>query len=171
MKQAVAWITFFVFAGPFAGIAQHMEKLSFMVGEWQGTGWSMTRSGKDSSAIKEKVECKLDCHLLAVSGQGTKVDPSTQESIIVHDAYGVITFDKETEKYNIRAYKKDNVVESELLFLDNRLFQWSIPAPGGVVRFTVDFTQPDMWKETGEFSRDGTTWMKSMEMELKRVRG
>lgn len=169
MKIAT-WIAFIAaFAGPLMTIAQPMEKLSFMAGEWQGTGWSMTRTGKENSIIKEKVECKLDCHLLAVNGQGTRVDSATKETIIVHDAFGVITFDNTTGKYMIRAHKKDNVVDSELIFLADRLFQWSIPAPGGMVRFTVDFTEPDTWKETGEYSRDGSTWMKSMEMELKRV--
>ena len=170
MKKTATRIAFLaVLAAPLLTIAQPMEKLSFMVGEWQGTGWSMTRAGKESSIIKEKVECKLDCHILAVNGQGTRLDPSTQESVIVHDAFGVITFDNETGKYMIRAHKKDNVVDAELIFLADRLFQWSIPAPGGMVRFTVDFTQPGTWKETGEYSSDGITWMKSMEMELKKI--
>lgn len=145
-----------------------MSKLSFMVGEWEGEGWSMTRNGRETSRIHEKVECKLDCNILAVSGQGIKINPETMQSSIVHDAFGVITYDPGADRHMIRAYKQDNVVETEILFLEEKLFQWQIPAPGGNVRFTVDFRDEDTWKETGEFSRDGVNWMKSMEMELRK---
>ena len=149
--------------------AQDMNKLSFMVGDWVGNGWSMTRTGKVDSRVTEKVECKLDCNLLIVSGIGRKIDSLTLESKVIHEAFGVITYNKETGKYMIRAYKADHFVDTELIFLEEKLFQWSIPAPGGSVRFTVDFREPFIWKETGEFSRDGINWMKSMEMELRQV--
>lgn len=140
-----------------------------MVGEWQGEGWSMTRTGKESSEINEKVECKLDCNLLIVSGKGIRTDAVTKETIVVHEAFGVITYDKESGKYMIRAHKTGQIVDTELVFLEEKLFQWSIPAPGGSVRFTVDFRQPSIWKETGEYSKDGINWMKSMEMELRQI--
>lgn len=145
------------------------NQLSFMVGEWHGEGWQMTRTGKETSMIKEIAECKLDCNIIAVSGLGTKTDPTTGETTVVHEAFGVITYDQNTGKHMIRAYKENDVIESEIVMLEKRIFQWSIPAPGGgTVRFTVDFTQPDVWKEKGEYSRDGVNWMPTMEMELKK---
>ena len=150
--------------------APNMHKMSFMTGEWQGEGWSMTRAGKNLSHITEKVECKLGCNLLVVSGLGTKTDSTTNEVSIVHEAFGVITYDKAADKHMIRAYKNEDVVVTDIVFLEEKLFQWSIPAPGGTVRFTVDFRQPDTWKEFGEYSQDGATWWKSMEMELRKVK-
>jgi hypothetical protein len=146
------------------------NQLSYMVGEWHGEGWQMSRSGRETSMIKEIVECKLDCNLIVVSGLGTKTDPTTGVVTVVHEAFGVITYDHNSGKHMIRAYKGNDVIEAELVLLEEKVFQWSIPAPGGgTVRFTVDFTQPDVWKEKGEYSRDGVTWMPSMEMELRKV--
>lgn len=150
-----------------AGVPKN--QLSYMVGEWHGEGWQMTRSGKETSTVKETVECKLDCNLIIVSGLGTKTNPTTGEVTVVHEAFGVITYDQNSNKHMIRAYKAGDVIEAEIVLLEERIFQWSIPAPGGgSVRFTVDFTQPDVWKEKGEYSRDGVTWMPSMEMELRK---
>lgn len=155
-------------SGPGAQAPGH--KLSFMTGEWQGKGWIMTRTGKEFSQVTEKAECKLDCSIIVVSGQGVKVDSSSRESKIVHDAFGVITYDPKTGKYFIRAYKKEEVVESEIEFLEEKKIRWVLPIPSaGTVRFTVDFNTPGTWKETGEFSRDGITWMKTLEMELKKM--
>lgn len=141
-----------------------------MIGDWNGNGWLMTRSGKLPAVITEKAECKLDCEVIAFQGRGVRTDSATNTVVVVHDAYGVISFDKKLNKYMVRAYKKEGIVDSELEVIGEKIYRWKFDLPaGGTVRFTIDFSVPDVWKETGEFSRDGTTWMKSLDMELARV--
>jgi hypothetical protein len=67
-----------------------------MVGQWKGSGWMMTQSGKQFTRITEKVACQLDCAVLSVEGKGTKFDSLQQQEIVVHDAYGVISKDAKT---------------------------------------------------------------------------
>ena len=44
------------------------------------------------------------------------------------------------------------------------------PNHAGQIRYHVDLSQPDTWIETGEYSRDGTQWLPTIRMELKKVR-
>ena len=145
------------------------NKLSFIAGEWQGTGWMMTRNGKEFSSVTEKAECKQNCSIIVVTGLGTKTDSLTNEIITVHDAFGIITYDKKTGEHFMRAYKNGEVTESEIEFIAEKIIRWSTHSPtGGAIRFTADFSEPGKWKERGEFSREGTNWMRILEMELEK---
>jgi hypothetical protein len=146
------------------------NKLMFIIGEWKGTGWIMTQNGKELSTVTETAECKQNCNIIIVTGIGTKKDSATTETKTVHDAFGIITFNKKTGKHTLRAYKNDEVTESEIEFVEDKIIRWNAHSPeGGSIRFTADFTETNKWKETGEFSRDGTKWIKILEMELEKV--
>lgn len=145
--------------------------LSFMIGKWKGSGWMMTREGKQFTNITENVVCKLDCGVLSVEGLGTKLDSLTKKQVIVHDAFGVISKDPKTNKWMMRAYKKEEVIDAEIIFVSEKVIRWELPIPnnGGTMRFTTDFTTTDKWKGTGEYSRDGKSWMIIMQTELTKV--
>jgi len=146
-----------------------VEKLDFMVGEWEGTGWMMTRNGKEQSIIKEKAEFKLDKSIIVVEGLGTKTDTITNEVKIIHNAFGIIFFDSKNNKLSMNAYKNGESTQSEIEFIKDKVFQWKMEIPNsGKVRFTVDFSIDDKWTEIGEFSRDGINWMQFLGMELTR---
>jgi len=148
-----------------------INPLSFMVGKWKGTGSMMTRGGKQFTDITETVMCKLDCAVLSVDGLGTKLDTLTGKQIIVHDAFGVISKDPKSNKWVMRAYKKGEVIDAEITIVSEKVIRWelSIPNNGGTMRFTTDFTTPNKWKGTGEYSRDGINWMLMMQTELAKV--
>lgn len=148
-----------------------INPLSFMVGKWKGSGWMMTRAGKQFTNITENVVCKLDCAVLSVDGLGTKVDSLTHKQITVHDAFGVISKDTKSDKWVMRAYKKGEVIDAEIVFVIEKVIRWELPVPnnGGTMRFTTDFTTTDKWKGTGEYSRDGQHWMIMMQTELSKV--
>jgi hypothetical protein len=151
--------------------ASTSNKLMFVIGEWKGTGWIMTQDGKVLSTVTETAECKQNCNIIVVTGIGTKKDSVTNETKTVHDAFGIITFNKKNGKHTMRAYKNDEVTESEIEFVGNRIIRWNTHSPaGGSIRFTADFTETNKWKETGEFSRDGASWIKILEMELEKVK-
>jgi hypothetical protein len=146
-----------------------LDRLTFMVGEWQGTGWMMTQTGKSYTDVWENVECKLDCHVFAVDGLGTMTDSITGATTVTHDAFGVISYAPDADVFQIRAYKEDAVTVSNIDFIDDKIIRWGFETPGGSVRFTTDFSIENTWSEIGEFSRDGTSWMQFLETRLTRV--
>jgi hypothetical protein len=146
-----------------------LERLTFMVGEWQGTGWMMTQTGKIFNDVWENIECKLDCHVFAVDGLGTMTDSITGETTVTHDAFGIISYNPEAEAIQLRAYKEDSVTVSYIDFIEDRIIRWGFETPGGFVRFTTDFSVENKWSAIGEFSRDGQSWMQFLETQLTRV--
>lgn len=145
--------------------------LSFMTGKWKGSGWMMTQTGKQSTKITENVVCQLDCAVLSVEGLGTRFDSLSKKEVVTHDAFGVISKDVKTNKWVMRAYRKDEVIDAEIVFVSEKVIRWELPIPNnrGTMRFTTDFTAANKWKGTGEYSRDGQNWMKIMETDLTKV--
>ena len=151
--------------------APNPANLDFMKGDWKGNGWMMTEKGRSGSSITEHVECKVGCSIYVAEGLGKRYDSVEKKEVVVHDAFGVTTYDKTKGKWILRAFKNGMMTESELSFISDMKFSWSLPAPGsGKIRFTTDFSS-GKWVEIGEFSRDeGATWMKIMEMSLEKVK-
>jgi hypothetical protein len=150
--------------------SQGTPSLDFMKGSWKGSGWKMTQEGKMNSTVTENVECRIDCSVYVVQGKGTKFDSASNADIVVHDAFGTINYDKAKGKWVLRAFKKEGMTESELTFISDKKFIWSMEIPGGqgTIRFTTDFSS-GKWVEIGEFSRDkGATWMQMMWMSLEK---
>ena len=142
-----------------------------MIGKWKGSGWMMTQSGKQFTNITELIQCKLDCAVLAVEGLGVKYDSLTKKEIIVHDAYGVISKNTKSNQWVMRAYKKGDVIDADIIFISEKQIRWELPVPGnaGRMRFTTDYSVAGKWKGTGEYSRDGNSWMIIMETNLTKV--
>lgn len=146
------------------------EPLHFMLGTWEGDSWSMTREGKVDSKIKEKIYCKTDCNIMIAEGLGTKTNPETNETVVVHDAFGVMYVDPDTKKFMLRAYRDNKISISEIEIISEKVIRWKMVIPNqGTVRFTSDYSQKDKWIEMGEFSRDGENWMQFLGMDLTRV--
>ncbi len=171
MSKVIATIILALFSLTSVYAQTESNPLSFMVGKWKGSGWMMTQNGKQYNDITENVVCKLDCAVLSVEGLGTKTDSLTKKLITVHDAFGVISKDTKSNKWVMRAYKKGEVIDAEIVFVSENVIQWELPIPnnGGVMRFTTDFSTPNKWIGKGEYSRDGQSWMVIMETGLTKV--
>lgn len=171
MKNKVLSIIIVLISSVSVCAQSETNPLSFMIGKWKGSGWMMTQNGKQFTNITENVACKLDCAVLSVEGLGTKLDSLTKKQITVHDAFGVISKDTKNNKWIMRAYKKGEVIDAEIVFVSEKVIRWELPIPnnGGTMRFTTDFSITDKWKGTGEYSRDGKNWMIMMQTELTKV--
>jgi hypothetical protein len=151
-------------------VTNAMEPLNFMLGKWEGHAWTMTREGKMESKINENIYCKTNCNIMVAEGLGTKIDPETNEIIVVHDAFGVMYVDPETKKMTLRAYKDNKITTSEIEIIEDKVIRWKMTIPNqGTARFTSDYSKENTWVEVGEFSRDGETWMQFLGMELTRI--
>lgn len=146
-----------------------IKNLDFMKGTWEGSGWKMMKTGKEYSDIVEKVQCKLDCSMFIVDGLGTKIDSATLQKKTVHEAFGVIYFDKPQSKWMMRAHTKYGAADSEIEFLGDKKIGWKLVLPdNSIIKYTTDFSTEGKWLEKGEMTKDGKSWFQIMEISLTR---
>lgn len=150
-----------------------MKKLDFLVGDWEGKGWIIKQSGRQTFTIKESMKPKLDGQIVVVDGLGKSKDEKSGKEKIVHQAYGVFSYDADEDKIKFRWYKADGGEEGETYpdFAENKMI-WKLDVPeyNVTTKFTEVITKEGNWLEIGEASRDGgKTWFKFFEMELSKV--
>jgi hypothetical protein len=148
-----------------------MKKLSFLVGEWEGEGWTEFVPGqRRTSPIREVVQSKLGGIVLVVEGLGKRKDPGKNEEVVTHNALGFLYYDEKAKLYRMRSFLADGrLVDAEAMFTD-RGFQWAFRAPGASIRYIVKLTEKGEWYEIGEMSLDGNTWRQFHGMTLQRVK-
>jgi hypothetical protein len=153
--------------------AEALKKLEFLVGEWKGTGWTLTPSGKRTSQVTEVFRYKLGGQIALVEGLGVAKDEKTGAERPIHQAFGVFSYDHASGKIRFRYYKAENGEEGEV-FIEpsDKSITWGFDVKewGSKIKFVQQINSAGKWIETGDFSRDGgKTWMRFMEMELTRV--
>ena len=148
-----------------------MKKLDFLVGEWKGEGWIAFGGGERRTFTQsETIQPKLGGMLLQVEGLGKSKDPG-KEGKIIHNAFAIVSYDDKVKQIRWHAYTADGrYVDTDLKPIQEKVVEWSIQSPGATIRFTMNLSEKDRWIETGEFSADGTKWMKFFEMKLQRVK-
>jgi len=144
-----------------------MKDVKVLVGEWEGRGYNLDPSGEKLwSIVREEIEFKLDGTILQIEGVG-----KNDEGKVVHDAMGILYYDGFQH-----AYKMDSHLASGLyanasfeVLKSNEHFQWSFDTPMGKIRYTIEITDSGTkWHEAGEFSQDGSNWVKIFEMNLQK---
>lgn len=130
----------------------------------------MMPTGKEITTMKETVQCKLSCDVFVVDGLGIRINGTTGKEEVVHEAFGVITYDAASGNWIMKAYTKYGSVESVVKLLGEKTIQWNMTLPDkSIIYYTADFSKENTWHETGEMSRDGgATKFQIMEMTLTR---
>ena len=144
-----------------------MDRLSFMVGNWVGSGWTITASGTRQEFLQtERVRRQVQGLVISVEGLGRdKADPTR----IVDSALAVINYDDTTSQYRWEAFSQGHLTASVPVVGDDT-FQWTLSQPGVTIRYTLKFTRTS-WHEVGELSTDGgQSWRKNFQMDLTRLR-
>jgi hypothetical protein len=151
-----------------------MRKLDFLAGRWEGPATFQTGKGQAQSLRQtELVQFKLKGAVLLVEGTGRRTGADAPDGDdVAFNALGVISYDPATKEYRIKTYTMEGrTVETELK-LQGKGVVWSFKTPqnSGEVRHTMKLTDKGEWHEVSEFSRDGKTWFKTVEMTLTRVK-
>ena len=123
------------------------------------------------STVDEHIEFKLEGSIVLVEGTGKTTDPATKTEAIVHHALGILSYDQATSQYKFKSYLNNGrSTDAWFNITGENKYQWGFDVPTGKIKYsiTIDPTQKT-WNEIGEFSRDGNTWMKFFEMNLKKV--
>lgn len=151
-------------------VTGEMKKLDFLVGQWQGEGWIMLGPNQRHTFRQtENVQRKVGGTVLLIEGLGKSMDTSNAGAI-VHNAFAVLSYDKDAKVFRWRAFRADgSSIDTEAKVSENMLI-WGFRDPrGGNIRFTIKLNEKGQWYEIGEMSRDGQTWLKFFEMTLNRV--
>ncbi len=142
-----------------------MDKLAFLTGQWSGTGWIQMGRDKHFFNQSENVIQKVNQSVIVIDGLGT--DSKTNQ--IIHQAFAVISYDRAAQKYLMRAYRGDgNYIDADVEVTQDGSFIWGFTHPqAGRMKYTIRMTN-GKWIETGEMSRDNTTWFPFFEMTLEK---
>ena len=167
MKRAVM-ILVLVLAASCAYGADEMGKLDFLIGEWKGEAWMRMGPAKPEYFVQtEKVTPKAGGKALLVEGLGRKKLEDGTAGDVVHDAVALISWDKLKKNYRFDAHvAQQESVDTAIEVTAPNTAVWGFDTPQGKVRYTIRLTEKGEWNEVGEFSRDGTNWMKFFEMTL-----
>lgn len=139
-----------------------MKKVEKFIGKWVGTGWKQVGPTRETVTGTEVVQRKLDG--LALLIEGRFVDAA---GVVKHETLAIMAYDEAQKAHRFKSFLHNGLSgEYELKIVPDG-FEWGFQVTGGMVRFSIKL-ENDTWHEVGEFSRDGTTWVKTLEMTLKR---
>lgn len=141
-----------------------MKKVEKFVGTWRGTGWRQIGPQRENVAGTETVLMKLDGTALLIEGRF--VDG---EGNVKHETLAIMSYDEASKVHKFRSHLANGTTGEFDLKVNADSFEWGFPTQAGSVRFTIRL-ENDTWFEIGEFSRDGKTWVKMLEMTLKRTK-
>jgi hypothetical protein len=140
-----------------------MKKVDKVVGKWVGGGWKQVGPKRENMSGSEIVQRKLDGIALLIEGRFTD---SAGE--VKHETLAIMAYDEALKAHRFKSFLRTGMSGEFDLKVTADGFEWGFPVQGGQVRFSIKLDN-ETWHETGEFSRDGgATWMKTMEMTLRR---
>lgn len=142
---------------------QAMSKLASLAGDWEGKATMMTAKGPMEINQTEHIEWRLQDLLLVIEGTGRM--PSGE---IGFQALAIVNYDPIEQRYGLHSFVKEgNTALAYFSILSPNQFEWGFDVPGGKSKYTITL-DPDgkNWKEIGEFSADGVTWRKFIDLVL-----
>lgn len=149
-----------------------VQKLEFLVGEWEGEGWYEQVPGQRSEFRGvERVERRMGGRLLTVEGSFTAWMGPDLGDVPVHQAFGVFGYDRSTERVVFRTYTAHGAAGAAVQTTeigDDRIV-WGYDDPQlGTVRYTIEAAE-GVWREKGEATSDGgASWRQFFSMTLRR---
>lgn len=145
-------------------LSDKMKPLAFLVGDWKGEGWMMTRSGKVESLSFETVAPKAGGTVLMIDGLG-KDKTSGKET---HNAFGILRFDETAQKYKLTSYLSSGQTGEFDVVVGDKSLVWEIKSEQRHVRYTMKIDDQGRWHEIGEVNLGNDKWMQFLEMTLTR---
>src|SRR5690554_1538689 len=148
-----------------------MQKLAFFVGDWKGTAVHNSREGQITIMQSEHIEWKLQETVLTIEGTGIQKNRQNGMEEIAFQALAVINFDPMDNEFKFKSFVKEGHSTDAYFKVDeDNKFEWGFDIPtGGKVRYKITLDEEkNTWYEIGEYSPDGTQWIKTIEMNLEK---
>ena len=116
------------------------------------------------------MQSKLDGLLLAVEGMHRGQAGDKGKEVVVHNAFGLVSYDDKAKRYRFQAFTSRGNYEDAEAKVSEGQFVWGMKVPQfGDVRYTTKLDKKGRWFGVGEVSQDGKEWRKFFEMTLERV--
>lgn len=144
---------------------KEMQKLAYLVGDWKGQAVTRTQAGELKLEQTEHIEWKMDGVLLSIEGIG-----KDQGKIAFH-AMAMVNYDVAQQQFKFKSYVKEGyTTDAYFKIIEENKFEWGFDIPaGGKSRYFITLDPAKKtWTEIGEYSRDGSQWMKFIELNLNK---
>lgn len=142
---------------------QAMQTLSWMDGEWVGQATVSMGPGQTSShPHTERIGPMLGGSIKVIEGRSV----AGSDGVPTFNAFAVLSWDDAGDRYMMRSYANGQVGDFPLEATADG-FNWTIPTPGGEVRYVTVFKDGE-WVETGDFVMPGRDPMRVIELRLRR---
>ena len=145
--------------------AQHqsMQPLSIFDGTWRGPAKITLPDGKELQITQtERVGGFLGETVKVIEGRGYAQDGTSP-----FNAFAVISYSPQTEKYNFHSYAQGYSGDFPLEVRPDG-FTWSIKAGPATLRY-IATVKDGVWVEIGERLMEGQAPVKTFEMTLRRI--
>lgn len=151
--------------------AEQMKKLTFLVGDWKGTGKYIVPGREVEIESTERVEWGAGGTCLMVIGKHWMKGPNDQR-LLIHDAAAMMRYDLPAKGYRMRAQLANGLGNDFEVEVGDKGFVWGMATESsGSTRYTMKLTDAGEWNEVGERSTDdGKTWTKFIEMTLSKTK-
>ena len=87
-----------------AAASSEMRALDFLVGEWKGDAWIQMGPKKEHAIQTERVQSKVGGEVLLIEGLGKRKLEDGSAGEVVHDAMGVVSWNKKTGAYQFNTH-------------------------------------------------------------------
>lgn len=143
-----------------------MKQLDWMVGDWKGSGWAERGGRKSNFDSFERIEVKAGGTVYAITGIHSVAIPG-RDPMIVHDAFGTVTYDLTKKEYTMTAALASGLTSAFVMKIEGKGYTWTTPGQNGPVTYHAKLSSEGEWVEQGFESRGGKDVM-WFEMKLKK---
>jgi hypothetical protein len=146
-----------------------MRKLGFLVGKWHGEA-RLLRGPAEWVDLQqtEEAQYKLDGLILVIEGIGRKKSHGQP----VLQAFGIISFDDETEKYYMRAFNDGRFLETEVKLLDEgHAISWGFVLGQIATKSVLRINEHGEWTELAEIVIGSEPPKKLLELTVRPTKG
>ncbi len=142
-------------AGEVAQAQKAMERVAYLVGEWEGEGWIIRGPGpRTTFRQKEFIAPAANRTAVTLRGEGSVFDSASGRWRVVFEAGGLLTYDAAEKRYkmlNVGGNGRALALEPEIR--ENGM-TWGFDMPGSRIRYVISHPPDGTFTEIGEMSAD-----------------
>lgn len=144
-----------------------MRRLHFLVGEWHGKATVLRGPGQFVEMTQtESAQLKLDGLLLMIEGVGR----ARSDGKVWLQALGLISFDDETETYQMRAFNDGRWLETEVKLADSgNSMSWGFQVGEFKTSTVLRINESGEWTEHGELTVGERSPQPLMDLKVRRI--
>lgn len=153
---------------------EEMKKLAYLIGDWKGEATHKSAKGPVTVMQQEHIEWKLQEMVMVIEGTGREKSETTGKEEITFQAMATVNFDPLDQQFKWKSFVKEGYsTNAYFKVIEENKFEWGFDIPtGGKTKYIILLDPAKKtWYETGEYSKDGTKWMKFIELNLVKQNG